>query len=57
MILVTILSAVSMSFETPVNRVVDQPLLQVNYLFLFFIYLENIGFLDRRIYICDLYEC
>jgi hypothetical protein len=34
MILVTILSAVSMSFETPVNRVVDQPLLQVEYLFL-----------------------
>ena len=29
MILVTIVSAVSMSFETPVNRVVDQPLLQV----------------------------
>jgi hypothetical protein len=34
MILVTILSAVSMSFETPVNRVADQPLLQVKYLFL-----------------------
>ncbi len=32
MILVTILSAVSMSFETPVNRVVDQPLLQVLFL-------------------------
>ena len=29
-ILVTIVSAASMSFETPVNRVVDQPLLQVN---------------------------
>ncbi|CAF1629768.1 unnamed protein product, partial [Adineta ricciae] len=29
MILVTILSAVSMSFETPKNRVVDQPLLQI----------------------------
>lgn len=30
MIIVTIVSIVSMSFETPVNRVVDQPLLQVN---------------------------
>ena len=30
MILVTILSAVSMSFETPVNRVFNEPLLQVN---------------------------
>lgn len=30
MILVTIVSAVSMSFETPINRVFDQPLLQVN---------------------------
>ncbi|CAF3038249.1 unnamed protein product [Rotaria sp. Silwood2] len=29
MILVTILSTVSMSFETPVNRVVGQPLLQI----------------------------
>lgn len=29
MIIVTIVSAVSMSFETPSNRVVDQPLLQV----------------------------
>ena len=29
MIIVTIVSAASMSFETPVNRVVDQPLLQV----------------------------
>ncbi|CAF4299354.1 unnamed protein product, partial [Rotaria sordida] len=29
MIFVTILSTVSMSFETPVNRIVDQPLLQV----------------------------
>ncbi|CAF0876504.1 unnamed protein product [Rotaria sordida] len=29
MILVTILSAVSMSFETPANRVIDQPLLQI----------------------------
>jgi sodium leak channel non-selective protein len=29
MIVVTIISAVSMSFETPINRVVDQPLLQV----------------------------
>jgi hypothetical protein len=32
MILVTILSAASMSFETPVNRVVDQPLLQVEFI-------------------------
>ena len=30
MIIVTIVSSVSMSFETPDNRVVDQPLLQVN---------------------------
>ena len=30
MILVTIVSAMSMSFETPVNRVFDEPLLQVN---------------------------
>ncbi|CAF1306416.1 unnamed protein product [Adineta steineri] len=29
MILVTILSAASMSFETPINRVVDRPLLQI----------------------------
>jgi hypothetical protein len=35
MILVTILSAVSMSFETPVNRVVDKPLLQVGFLFFY----------------------
>jgi hypothetical protein len=31
MIIVTIVSAVSMSFETPVNRVFDQPLLQVKF--------------------------
>ena len=30
-ILVTVLSAISMSFETPVNRIVEQPLLQVFY--------------------------
>jgi hypothetical protein len=30
MIIVTILSSASMSFETPINRVVDQPLLQVD---------------------------
>lgn len=29
MIIVTIFSSVSMSFETPTNRVVDRPLLQV----------------------------
>lgn len=31
MITVTIVSAASMSFETPVNRVIDQPLLQVEF--------------------------
>jgi hypothetical protein len=31
MIIVTIVSAASMSFETPVNRVVDEPLLQVKF--------------------------
>jgi hypothetical protein len=38
MIIITIVSTVSMSFETPVNRVVEKPLLQVyytNFLFLF----------------------
>ena len=32
MIIVAIVSAASMSFETPVNRVIDQPLLQVEFL-------------------------
>ncbi|CAF5065051.1 unnamed protein product, partial [Rotaria sp. Silwood1] len=41
MILVTILSTVSMSFETPVNRVVDQPLLQIaEYAFVIFMSVE-----------------
>ena len=43
MILVTVVSAVSMSFETPVNQVFDQPLLQVNNrLSFFWIFIELI---------------
>ncbi|CAF1925602.1 unnamed protein product [Rotaria magnacalcarata] len=41
MITVTILSAVSMSFETPSNRVIDQPLLQITeYIFVIFMSVE-----------------
>ncbi|CAF3919926.1 unnamed protein product [Rotaria sp. Silwood2] len=41
MIFVTILSIVSMSFETPVNRLVDQPLLQIaEYVFVIFMSIE-----------------
>ncbi|CAF4148600.1 unnamed protein product, partial [Rotaria sordida] len=41
MIFVTILSTVSMSFETPVNRIVDQPLLQIaEYMFVIFMSFE-----------------
>ncbi|CAF4823374.1 unnamed protein product [Rotaria sp. Silwood1] len=41
MILVTILSTISMSFETPINRVVDQPLLQIaEYVFVIFMSVE-----------------
>ncbi|CAF0823088.1 unnamed protein product [Rotaria sp. Silwood1] len=41
MILVTILSAVSMSFETPNNRVVDRPSLQIaEYVFVIFMSVE-----------------
>jgi len=59
MIIVTIVSAVSMSFETPSNRVVDQPLLQVK---IFIRQKKNIEILifisiDCRICICYLYEC
>jgi hypothetical protein len=36
MIMITIASTVSMSFETPVNRVVEQSLLQVYYTNLLF---------------------
>ncbi|CAF3718555.1 unnamed protein product [Rotaria sp. Silwood1] len=41
MIFVTILSTVSMSFETPVNRIVDQPLLRIaEYIFVIFMSFE-----------------
>ncbi|CAF4696286.1 unnamed protein product, partial [Rotaria socialis] len=41
MITVTILSAASMSFETPSNRVIDQPLLQITeYIFVIFMSVE-----------------
>ena len=48
MILVTILSAISMSFETPANRVVDRPFLQVHrYLSLFLMKIKFLFVFNR----------